>query len=121
VTADESRDGGTNRQLGDEEQTSAMPAWEDPLQETTAHTFVRKWETSSSPALFVCDDGHEYVVKGVHAGRMIVNDNLVARIGKRIGAPVPEVAIVHVPSELVKTGTGVVFLHAGPKSWIALH
>lgn len=32
---------------------------------TVAHTFVKKWSTASQPVLVQCDNGNEYVVKGV--------------------------------------------------------
>jgi hypothetical protein len=115
VTAIEPRpEDETRLESGSDEETPEVPAWEESLLEATAHTFVRKWGTSSSPALFICDDGGQYVVKGVQAGRMIVNDNLAARIGRRIGAPVPDVAIVHVPSELVALEPELSYFTPGP-------
>lgn len=69
--------------------------------EATAETFLRKWETASKPVLLRCDDKNEYVVKGQQAGRMLVNDHVVAKIGILLGAPVPHAAIVQVPSELI--------------------
>jgi hypothetical protein len=69
--------------------------------EATAETFLRKWETASKPILLRCDDKNEYVVKGRQAGRMLVNDHVVAKIGILLGAPVPLVTVIQVPSELI--------------------
>lgn len=67
----------------------------------TAHTFLKKWGTYSRPVLLACDDGNEYVVKGQHAGRGIVNDQVIGRLGSAIGAPVGDVALVYIPDALV--------------------
>lgn len=68
---------------------------------TTAHTFLRLWPTSSRPVHLACEDGREYVVKGVQAGRMIATDSIVGRLGVAMGAPVGTVGLVDVPAELI--------------------
>ncbi len=70
------------------------------------HTYLQRWGTFSAPVALIGDDGQVYVVKGRQAGRQdvyraMVNDHVVARLGAQLGAPVPEVAIVDVPNELV--------------------
>ncbi len=71
-----------------------------------AQTYVKKWGTSSNPVALICDDGHTYVVKArqpnnATIGHVVVAEQVVARIGLLIGAPVPEVALVEVPALLV--------------------
>lgn len=67
----------------------------------TAQTVRRQWDSASSPWLMKCDDGEYYVVKGRHNGRVIVNDQLVGRLGMAMGAPVGEVVVVNVPETLI--------------------
>ena len=67
----------------------------------TALTYLRRWTTASQPVLLSCDDGRDYVVKGSQAGRMTVNDQIVARLGLAMGAPVSRVALIDVLPELI--------------------
>lgn len=66
---------------------------EKPLR---AITFREGWRTKARPVLVKCDDDNEYVAKGQQAGRQIVNDQIVARLGLAIDAPVGEPRIVDV-------------------------
>jgi hypothetical protein len=66
-----------------------------------AHTFRRAWASTSRPVELACDDGFEYVVKGQQAGRSIVSDQLIGRLGIAMEAPVAPVALVDVPAELI--------------------
>jgi hypothetical protein len=88
-----------------------MPDWQGLLasadegphdKPVRAETFVKKFSTSSQPVVLQCDDGHDYVVKSKHAGRMIVTDQIVGRVGRSAQAPVPEVALVDVPAEMIQ-------------------
>jgi hypothetical protein len=72
---------------------------EDPIQ---AVTFRRGWSTKSRPVLVKCQDGQEYLVKGQQAGRQIVNDRIVAKLGQALGAPVGQPKLVEIPAELIK-------------------
>lgn len=56
----------------------------------------------SQAALIYCDDGRDYVVKGAQVGRALVADHVVALLGRRLGAPVPEVALVNVSADLIE-------------------
>lgn len=67
----------------------------------TAHTFLKRWPSYSHPVLLACDDGNEYVVKGQHAGRAIVSDQVLGRLGVALAAPVGQVCLVEIPAELV--------------------
>lgn len=76
-------------------------------QPVMAETFIRKWDTASRPVRLRCADGNNYVVKGQQVGRMAFNDQVSARLGRAIGAPVPdEVALVQVPAELIAANPG---------------
>jgi hypothetical protein len=71
-----------------------------------AHTFVQRWGSASDPAALMCDDGNVYVVKAGHNGRpdisrMMIADHVVGRVGQLLEAPVPPVAFIDVPAELV--------------------
>jgi hypothetical protein len=67
-----------------------------------AQTFIQKFGTSSQAVRLACDDGNEYVVKSRDAGRMIVTDQIVGRIGIAAGAPVGTPALVDVPASLIQ-------------------
>jgi hypothetical protein len=58
---------------------------EDPI---IIITFRRGWDSAARPVLARGIDTEEYVIKGQQAGRKIVNDQVVARLGMAIGAPV---------------------------------
>jgi hypothetical protein len=66
-----------------------------------AETFVQKFPTSSSPVRLICGDEEEYVVKSMHAGRMIVTEQVVGRLGETCGAPVGLPALIDVPAGLI--------------------
>lgn len=68
-----------------------------------ADIFFRLWMTASRPAHLQCDDGLEFVVKGSNAGRQTVNDQIVARLGSFMGAPVGQPGFVDVPAELIES------------------
>jgi hypothetical protein len=73
----------------------------DPPPQVTAQTFLKRWETASKPVFLTCSDKRDYVVKGSQAGRMVVNDQVIARIGSAVGAPVGEPMLVDVPQTLI--------------------
>lgn len=66
----------------------------------TAQTYLRKWDSFSRPRLVACDDGREYVIKGAQVGRAVCNEQIVARLGLTIGAPVGEPSFVLLPEAL---------------------
>lgn len=71
---------------------------EIPIQ---AKTCRKGWRTKSEPVLLQCEDKNIYVVKGQQAGRQIVNDQIVARLGLAIDAPVGKAKIIYVSQELI--------------------
>lgn len=74
---------------------------------------MRAWDTFSEPALLRCEDG-DYVVKGYRgAGRAIVNEQIVGYLGSFVGAPVPPVALVDVPRELITATPALARMNAG--------
>jgi hypothetical protein len=66
-----------------------------------AETYLRSFGSGSRPVLLECSDGGSYVVKGKQAGRQIVNDQVIAALGRSMGAPVPAPVLVDVPAELI--------------------
>lgn len=74
---------------------------EQPIDIIEATTYIRGWRTKSNPVLLQCIDGKKYVVKGKQAGRQIVNDQIVARLGLAIEAPVGNPQIINVSQELI--------------------
>lgn len=59
-------------------------------------TIRRGWNSASRPVLARGIDKYEYIVKGKQAGRQIINDQIVARLGLAMGAPVGEPEIVEI-------------------------
>jgi HipA-like protein len=75
-------------------------------QPVSAQTVLGDWtSTFSKPVKLSCSDGQVYVVKGRQVGRdlgrHLFNEHIVGRLGHIIGAPVGEVALVDVPSDLI--------------------
>jgi hypothetical protein len=72
------------------------------IQYPRAITFLKSWPTFSKPVCVRCDDGSEYVLKGTNVdGKAIVTEQVVGRLAQLLGAPVPRVTLVDVPSELI--------------------
>jgi hypothetical protein len=73
--------------------------------EVEAITYIRSWPSWSRPLALACSDGQAYVVKALQPGnplmgRSMITEQIVAKLGKAIGCPVPEVALVVVTDEL---------------------
>lgn len=80
----------------------------------TAHTYRgKKWPSFSHPVVLGCSDGRDYVVKGCQIGKAVVNEQVVAVLGRLIGAPIPATQIVDVPGELISMNTDVSHVRAG--------
>jgi len=89
-------------------------AMADKVEVVSAHTYRgKKWDTYSKPVVLGCDDGSDYVVKGSQAGKAIVNEQVVGRLGHLIGAPIPAIKIVNVPAELI-AGNSAEISHVRP-------
>jgi hypothetical protein len=58
-------------------------------------------QTSSKPVRIRGIDGNEYIVKGKQAGRQIINDQVVARLGQVMNAPVGEPCLVEISQDLL--------------------
>ncbi|WP_231866947.1 HipA family kinase [Anabaena sp. 4-3] len=76
-------------------------------------TFRRSWNSSARPVLARGIDKCEYVVKGRQAGRQIITDQIVARLGLAMKAPVGRPQIVEIPLELLELDSGFSFLSPG--------
>ena len=74
---------------------------EQPIKTIEAKTYWKRWRTKSNPVLLQCADGKKYVVKGKQAGRQIINDQIVARLGLAIEAPVGNPKIINISQELI--------------------
>jgi hypothetical protein len=61
-----------------------------------AETFLLRWHSFSQPVAASCTDGEVYIVKGQQAGRAIVNDQILARLGVALGAPIGQPAIIDI-------------------------
>ncbi len=72
-----------------------------PIQTLKAIEYTKSWRTKSEPILLECEDKQYYVVKTQRSGRQIINDQLVARLGQLLDAPVGKPAIIDIPQELI--------------------
>lgn len=72
-----------------------------PRQHLKAIEYTRSWRTKSEPILLECEDNQDYVVKTQRSDRQIINDQLVARLGQLLEAPVGEPKLIHIPQELI--------------------
>lgn len=63
-------------------------------------TYHRKWPSFSKPALVTCTDGIQWVLKGSQNQRALVNEQVVARLGLAIGAPVCEIELLELTQAL---------------------
>jgi hypothetical protein len=88
-------------------------AIDQPRQTVQALDFIEAKSTKAQPVILECNDGREYVVKGQNAGRQIVNEQIVARLGLLLGAPIPETKIVEIPDELIKLEKKLAHIHSG--------
>lgn len=84
-----------------------------PRQTVKAIDFIEAKRTKAQPVILECDDSREYVVKGQNAGRQIVNEQIVARLGLLLGAPIPETQIVEIPDELIQLEKNLAHIPAG--------
>lgn len=85
--------------------------WEKQLQQAKAEQplvlqaieYRRQWRTKSQPFLLECDDGLDYVVKAFgYGGRQLINDQLVARLGILLEAPVGKPQLINIVAELIE-------------------
>ena len=68
-----------------------------------AMTYIETRSSASTPVKVSGSDGRLYFVKGGHSRRQLVNDHIVGRLGKALGAPTAPVAHVEVSGELVES------------------
>jgi hypothetical protein len=71
------------------------------------------FQSDSKPVVLICSDKKEYVVKGRHRMRAIANEQLVARLARALGAPVPDTVFVDVPKALVDANPDMAHMPPG--------
>ncbi len=92
---------------------SLESAMTDPEEPVIAITFRRGWNSAARPVLVRCIDKNEYIIKGQQAGRQIINDQIVARLGVAIGAPVGQPEIIEISQELIEEDSAFSYLTPG--------
>src|SRR5262245_3363563 len=70
-----------------------------------AHTYLGNFPTFSRPVILSCDDGRVYVVKARQPNRpdmmrAMISERVIGGLANKVGAPVPDVALIDVPNEL---------------------
>lgn len=86
---------------------------ENPEEPVILIEIRRGWNSSARPVLARGIDKYEYVVKGRQAGRQIIVDQVVARLGWAMGAPVGKPQIVEISQELIESSPEFSFLAPG--------
>ncbi len=100
--------------IGWERQMPDADGWREMIGQTakslvatvTAQTFSRYLGTASGPAEFICSDGNVYIVKSKRniSGpneSVLVNEHVMAWLGREISAPIPEIRIVDIPQDVI--------------------
>ncbi|WP_254174806.1 HipA family kinase [Planktothrix pseudagardhii] len=97
--------------------------WRDALESAITHPeeplLVERfndgwgWKTSACPVSVRCIDKQTYIIKGQQAGRQIVNDQIIARLGMALGAPVGRPRIVEISPDLLECEPRYNYLTAG--------
>ncbi|NER98437.1 MAG: hypothetical protein F6J86_32200 [Symploca sp. SIO1B1] len=77
-------------------------ALEQPEEPVFIMTLRRALNSSARPVFARGFDKREYVIKGQQAGRQIINDQIIARLGCAMDAPVAEPQIVEIDRELLE-------------------
>lgn len=67
--------------------------------ELSASVFIKRTDGATGAVLAICSDGENYYLKGRKLARLNVNEQIASHVGKAIGAPVVDVAIVQVAKE----------------------
>lgn len=88
-----------------------------------AKTFLNKLQSSISRAFVVKgEDGKKYAVKGMQdrtgAGafdirRPLCNDQIVGRLGRKIGVPVPDVVFIELTKEFIDANPPINYMYPG--------
>ena len=78
----------------------------DSVAVVKADTFIEAWHTASRPVAMECDDGTTYVLKACQPAnpgmpKVMAAEQVVARLGGIIHAPVPSVTLVDVEPDLI--------------------
>ena len=99
-------EGGRSRRVPEiaEEPGPAIPIEPVAVSTVRAVEFVRRMRGASQPSLLRCEDGASYVVKfrnNPQHVRVLANEMLAGRLALLVGLPVPRLAFVDVPSELI--------------------
>ncbi len=84
-----------------------------PEDSILAITIRRGWNSAARPVLARGIDKKEYVIKGQQAGRQVINDQVVARLGVAMGAPVGQPAIMEISSDLIEEDPNFNYLAVG--------
>jgi hypothetical protein len=85
----------------------------NPEEPIIATTIRKGWQSSAKPVLVRGIDGNEYVVKGKQAGRQIINDRVVAKLGQAMHAPVGEPYLIEISQELIEINPDFSYLATG--------
>jgi hypothetical protein len=88
---------------------------------TKAKTFLRGWTSDSKPVAMLCDNGDTYILKGKQSGdpskahlpRVMATEQVVGRIGARLGTPTPTVAQIELEADLVAAEPKIAHLDPG--------
>ncbi len=83
-----------------------------------AQTFMAAWGSASKPICVTCADGVHRVLKGrlKQPGtrhRSLFNDQVIGRLGNKLGGPVPAVSLVNLSQQFIDTNPRAQHIFAG--------
>ncbi|HAG84063.1 MAG TPA: hypothetical protein DCL61_23645 [Cyanobacteria bacterium UBA12227] len=103
----------TDRETRKNWQAALETAIAFPEEPILSITFRRSWNSSARPVWVRCIDKNEYIIKGQQAGRQIINDQIIARLGIAMGAPVGQPQLIEISQELIDIEPDFSYLTAG--------
>lgn len=71
------------------------------------------YATASRPALLLCDNGTDWIVKGPETGKTTTSEQVVCSLGTMLDAPVAPWGLVHVPQSLLDITPDLAHMPAG--------
>lgn len=87
----------------------------DSLQTVQAVTFLgHRDDCATHPVQVRGTDGNTYMVKGCENERCTINEQIVGSLGRRIGAPVADITMVHVSRDLIAMNPEMRHVRPGP-------
>lgn len=99
-----------------------MIDWEDAITAAMAATrrvsvralaYRRTYPTASRPALLLCSDRCDWIVKGSETGKTTTSEQVVCTLGRMLQAPIVPFGLVNVTPQLINATSGLQHMRPG--------